>query len=44
MPPEETGWKRVARIYVDKNRDWWRALVVTAMNHRILKYTKNIFE
>jgi hypothetical protein len=36
MDLRETGWGSVDWIQLAKDRDWWRALVNTVMNLRVL--------
>jgi hypothetical protein len=36
MDLRETGWESVDRIQLAQDRDRWRALVNTVMNHRVL--------
>jgi hypothetical protein len=36
MDLRENGWGWVEWIQVDQDRDWWRALVNTVMNLRVL--------
>jgi hypothetical protein len=43
MDHKEIEWKDVNWIHLTQDRDWWQAVVNTAMNLRLLKLARNLF-